>query len=160
MMFVGLCGSLLHFWLRLGILEIPIQTLQPYFRRNVWKPSRRQRFLLRQWTGKGHWGSCHLSLLKKTLHLSVSRSAIIRPSLHATQSLKTSLSGKVGLLCFLLMTESSGLWVLTFCLLLDQRWKNKFWGKSVEIISSGLVNVTLPRWAPVSLNKSHKTKAN
>ncbi|XP_037545224.1 oxysterol-binding protein-related protein 6-like [Nematolebias whitei] len=27
----------------------------------------------------------------------------------------------------------------------DQRWKNKFWGKSVEIISSGLVNVTLPR---------------
>ncbi|TWW69377.1 Oxysterol-binding protein-related protein 6 [Takifugu flavidus] len=28
----------------------------------------------------------------------------------------------------------------------DQRWKNKFWGKSVEIISSGLVNVTLPRY--------------
>ncbi|XP_019714188.1 oxysterol-binding protein-related protein 7-like isoform X2 [Hippocampus comes] len=27
----------------------------------------------------------------------------------------------------------------------DQRWKNKFWGKSVEIISSGPVNVTLPR---------------
>uniref|UniRef100_A0A669E8Y8 Oxysterol-binding protein n=1 Tax=Oreochromis niloticus TaxID=8128 RepID=A0A669E8Y8_ORENI len=28
----------------------------------------------------------------------------------------------------------------------DQRWKYKFWGKSVEIISSGLVNVTLPRY--------------
>ncbi|XP_051905600.1 oxysterol-binding protein-related protein 7-like isoform X2 [Hippocampus zosterae] len=28
----------------------------------------------------------------------------------------------------------------------DQRWKNKFWGKSVEIISSGPVNVTLPRF--------------
>ncbi|XP_026181651.1 oxysterol-binding protein-related protein 6-like isoform X2 [Mastacembelus armatus] len=28
----------------------------------------------------------------------------------------------------------------------DQRWKNKFWGKSVEIISSGLVNVTLPNY--------------
>ncbi|XP_013874879.1 oxysterol-binding protein-related protein 7 isoform X2 [Austrofundulus limnaeus] len=28
----------------------------------------------------------------------------------------------------------------------DQRWKNKFWGKSVEIISTGLVNVTLPRY--------------
>ncbi|XP_077474987.1 oxysterol-binding protein-related protein 7-like isoform X2 [Stigmatopora argus] len=27
----------------------------------------------------------------------------------------------------------------------DQRWKNKFWGKSVEIISSGPVNVILPR---------------
>ncbi|KAL0992419.1 hypothetical protein UPYG_G00093070 [Umbra pygmaea] len=27
----------------------------------------------------------------------------------------------------------------------DQRWKNKFWGKSLEIISSGPVNVTLPR---------------
>uniref|UniRef100_A0A8C5GIR6 Oxysterol-binding protein n=1 Tax=Gouania willdenowi TaxID=441366 RepID=A0A8C5GIR6_GOUWI len=28
----------------------------------------------------------------------------------------------------------------------DQRWKNKFWGKSVEIISSGQVNVALPRY--------------
>ncbi|XP_028267959.1 oxysterol-binding protein-related protein 6-like isoform X2 [Parambassis ranga] len=28
----------------------------------------------------------------------------------------------------------------------DQRWKNKFWGKSVEIISSGMVNVTLPNY--------------
>ncbi|XP_008328773.1 oxysterol-binding protein-related protein 7-like [Cynoglossus semilaevis] len=28
----------------------------------------------------------------------------------------------------------------------DQRWKNKFWGKSVEIISSGLVNIKLPRY--------------
>ncbi|XP_053707756.1 oxysterol-binding protein-related protein 7-like isoform X1 [Synchiropus splendidus] len=28
----------------------------------------------------------------------------------------------------------------------DQRWKNKFWGKSVEIISSGPVNVSLPRY--------------
>uniref|UniRef100_A0A8P4FWS2 Oxysterol-binding protein n=1 Tax=Dicentrarchus labrax TaxID=13489 RepID=A0A8P4FWS2_DICLA len=28
----------------------------------------------------------------------------------------------------------------------DQRWKYKFWGKSVEIISSGMVNVTLPKY--------------
>ncbi|XP_058510253.1 oxysterol-binding protein-related protein 7-like [Solea solea] len=28
----------------------------------------------------------------------------------------------------------------------DQRWKNKFWGKSLEIISSGQVNVTLPKY--------------
>ncbi|CAN9505370.1 unnamed protein product [Ophioblennius macclurei] len=28
----------------------------------------------------------------------------------------------------------------------DQRWKNKFWGKSVEIISSGHVNVSLPKY--------------
>uniref|UniRef100_A0A3Q3H2C7 Oxysterol-binding protein n=1 Tax=Labrus bergylta TaxID=56723 RepID=A0A3Q3H2C7_9LABR len=28
----------------------------------------------------------------------------------------------------------------------DQRWKNKFWGKSVEIISSGPVNVGLPNY--------------
>ncbi|XP_029363672.1 oxysterol-binding protein-related protein 7-like isoform X2 [Echeneis naucrates] len=28
----------------------------------------------------------------------------------------------------------------------DQRWKYKFWGKSVEIISSGLVNVNLPNY--------------
>ncbi|XP_042360616.1 oxysterol-binding protein-related protein 7-like isoform X2 [Plectropomus leopardus] len=28
----------------------------------------------------------------------------------------------------------------------DQRWKNKFWGKSVEIISSGMVNVMLPKY--------------
>ncbi|KAM6905189.1 oxysterol-binding protein-related protein 7-like [Xenentodon cancila] len=28
----------------------------------------------------------------------------------------------------------------------DQRWKNKFWGKSVEIVSSGLVNVVLPNY--------------
>ncbi|KAJ3601372.1 hypothetical protein NHX12_032341 [Muraenolepis orangiensis] len=28
----------------------------------------------------------------------------------------------------------------------DQRWKYKFWGKSAEIISSGQVNVSLPRY--------------
>ncbi|KAK2820699.1 hypothetical protein Q5P01_023658 [Channa striata] len=28
----------------------------------------------------------------------------------------------------------------------DQRWKNKFWGKSVEILPTGMVNVTLPRF--------------
>ncbi|TNN52177.1 Oxysterol-binding protein-related protein 6 [Liparis tanakae] len=27
----------------------------------------------------------------------------------------------------------------------DQRWKNKFWGKSMEMLSSGLVNVALPK---------------
>ncbi|XP_048846491.1 oxysterol-binding protein-related protein 7-like isoform X2 [Brienomyrus brachyistius] len=28
----------------------------------------------------------------------------------------------------------------------DQRWKNKFWGKSLEIIPTGMVNVVLPRF--------------
>ncbi|KAJ8254475.1 hypothetical protein COCON_G00210870 [Conger conger] len=28
----------------------------------------------------------------------------------------------------------------------DQRWKNKFWGKSLEVISTGMVNATLPRY--------------
>ncbi|XP_041671933.1 oxysterol-binding protein-related protein 7 [Cheilinus undulatus] len=28
----------------------------------------------------------------------------------------------------------------------DQRWKNKFWGKSLEILPTGMVNVTLPRF--------------
>lgn len=27
----------------------------------------------------------------------------------------------------------------------DQRWKNKFWGKSLEIMPTGMVNVTLPK---------------
>uniref|UniRef100_A0A8C9QSR0 Oxysterol-binding protein n=1 Tax=Scleropages formosus TaxID=113540 RepID=A0A8C9QSR0_SCLFO len=28
----------------------------------------------------------------------------------------------------------------------DQRWKNKFWGKSLEIMPTGMLNVTLPRF--------------
>ncbi|KAM8888077.1 oxysterol-binding protein-related protein 7 [Synchiropus picturatus] len=28
----------------------------------------------------------------------------------------------------------------------DQRWKNKFWGKSLEIVPTGMVNVTLTRY--------------
>ncbi|XP_061565032.1 oxysterol-binding protein-related protein 7 isoform X2 [Cololabis saira] len=28
----------------------------------------------------------------------------------------------------------------------DQRWKNKFWGKSLEIVPAGMVNVTLQRY--------------
>ncbi|KAK7919390.1 hypothetical protein WMY93_010674 [Mugilogobius chulae] len=28
----------------------------------------------------------------------------------------------------------------------DQRWKNKFWGKSLEIVPTGMVNVTLPKY--------------
>ncbi|XP_061562443.1 oxysterol-binding protein-related protein 7 [Phycodurus eques] len=28
----------------------------------------------------------------------------------------------------------------------DQRWKNKFWGKSLEIVPTGTVNVTIPRY--------------
>ncbi|XP_024140149.1 oxysterol-binding protein-related protein 7 [Oryzias melastigma] len=28
----------------------------------------------------------------------------------------------------------------------DQRWKNKFWGKSLEILPTGKVNVTLPKY--------------
>uniref|UniRef100_A0A8C8JZ68 Oxysterol-binding protein n=1 Tax=Oncorhynchus tshawytscha TaxID=74940 RepID=A0A8C8JZ68_ONCTS len=33
-----------------------------------------------------------------------------------------------------------------FSLWQDQRWKNKFWGKSLEIMPTGIVNVTLPRF--------------
>ncbi|XP_062383140.1 oxysterol-binding protein-related protein 7 isoform X1 [Sardina pilchardus] len=33
----------------------------------------------------------------------------------------------------------------TFAFWQDQRWKNKFWGKSVEIMPAGMVNVTLPK---------------
>ncbi|XP_070707814.1 oxysterol-binding protein-related protein 7 [Pempheris klunzingeri] len=33
-----------------------------------------------------------------------------------------------------------------FCFWQDQRWKNKFWGKSLEILPTGMVNVTLPRY--------------
>uniref|UniRef100_A0A8C6TWH2 Oxysterol-binding protein n=1 Tax=Neogobius melanostomus TaxID=47308 RepID=A0A8C6TWH2_9GOBI len=33
-----------------------------------------------------------------------------------------------------------------FCFWQDQRWKNKFWGKSLEIIPTGMVNVTLPKY--------------
>lgn len=33
-----------------------------------------------------------------------------------------------------------------FCFWQDQRWKNKFWGKSLEIMPTGMVNVTLPRY--------------
>ncbi|KAI4903656.1 hypothetical protein NFI96_033591 [Prochilodus magdalenae] len=33
-----------------------------------------------------------------------------------------------------------------FCFWQDQRWKNKFWGKSLEIMPAGMVNVTLPRY--------------
>ncbi|XP_057211146.1 oxysterol-binding protein-related protein 6-like isoform X1 [Triplophysa rosa] len=37
----------------------------------------------------------------------------------------------------------------------DQRWKYKFWGKSVEIVSSGMVNVTLPKYGDhYELNKA------
>ncbi|XP_077407289.1 oxysterol-binding protein-related protein 7 isoform X2 [Vanacampus margaritifer] len=28
----------------------------------------------------------------------------------------------------------------------DQRWKNKFWGKSLEIVPTGMVNVTIPSY--------------
>lgn len=30
---------------------------------------------------------------------------------------------------------------------LDVRWKNKFWGKSMEILPIGTVNVMLPRYS-------------
>ncbi|XP_053367239.1 oxysterol-binding protein-related protein 7 isoform X1 [Clarias gariepinus] len=33
-----------------------------------------------------------------------------------------------------------------FCFWQDQRWKNKFWGKSLEIMPAGMVNVTLSRY--------------
>ncbi|XP_075313323.1 oxysterol-binding protein-related protein 7 [Odontesthes bonariensis] len=33
-----------------------------------------------------------------------------------------------------------------FCFWQDQRWKNRFWGKSLEILPTGMVNVTLPRY--------------
>lgn len=33
-----------------------------------------------------------------------------------------------------------------FCFWQDQRWKNKFWGKSLEIMPTGMVNVTIPKY--------------
>ncbi|XP_076855325.1 oxysterol-binding protein-related protein 7 isoform X2 [Brachyhypopomus gauderio] len=33
-----------------------------------------------------------------------------------------------------------------FCFWQDQRWRNRFWGKSLEIRPTGMVNVTLPRY--------------
>ncbi|XP_072229711.1 oxysterol-binding protein-related protein 7 [Leuresthes tenuis] len=33
-----------------------------------------------------------------------------------------------------------------YCFWQDQRWKNRFWGKSLEIVPTGMVNVTLPRY--------------
>ncbi|XP_072523289.1 oxysterol-binding protein-related protein 7 [Salminus brasiliensis] len=33
-----------------------------------------------------------------------------------------------------------------FCFWQDQRWKNKFWGKSLEIMPAGMVNVTLSKY--------------
>ncbi|XP_036427633.1 oxysterol-binding protein-related protein 7 [Colossoma macropomum] len=33
-----------------------------------------------------------------------------------------------------------------FCFWQDQRWKNKFWGKSLEIMPAGMINVTLSRY--------------
>uniref|UniRef100_A0A4W4ENQ5 Oxysterol-binding protein n=1 Tax=Electrophorus electricus TaxID=8005 RepID=A0A4W4ENQ5_ELEEL len=33
-----------------------------------------------------------------------------------------------------------------FCFWQDQRWRNRFWGKSLEIIPTGMVNVTLPKY--------------
>ncbi|KAL7869218.1 hypothetical protein AOLI_G00132060 [Acnodon oligacanthus] len=33
-----------------------------------------------------------------------------------------------------------------FCFWQDQRWKNKFWGKSLEIMPAGMINVTLSKY--------------
>lgn len=42
-LFLGLCSSILHLWLCLGILEESLQTLQPCLGWNVWELQRRQR---------------------------------------------------------------------------------------------------------------------
>lgn len=42
-LFLGLCSSILHLWLCLGILEESLQTLQPCPGWNVWELQRRQR---------------------------------------------------------------------------------------------------------------------
>ncbi len=85
--------------------------------------------------------------------MSVYRWAIIRPSPLVTVSHRTSPSGKVRLipllyltLVYFLLSHSS---VCVCICVSDVRWKNKFWGKSMEILPIGTVNVMLPRYSPV-----------
>lgn len=74
------------------------------------------------------------------------RFATIHPSLPVTQSLITSPSGKVGLFFYILHDQGHFFSLISFILYhIDQRWKNKFWGKSLEILPTGMVNVILKR---------------
>lgn len=49
------------------------------------------------------------------------------------------------------LEQSGSLWPYVCCSLSrhppppDMKWKNKFWGKSLEIVPVGTVNVSLPR---------------
>lgn len=38
----------------------------------------------------------------------------------------------------------------------DMKWKNKFWGKSLEIVPVGTVNVSLPRWVFLAPGPAHR----
>lgn len=119
------------------------------------------------------WQKDVILLWVSTLLSLFTRSATIRRSPPATPTRRTSLFGKVRLLirqllaplcvrggdrnhhhffflpldmqCVLLYKS----YLLPFDARLhpstDQRWKNKFWGKSLEILPTGMVNVTLPR---------------
>lgn len=103
--FPGVRSSVLYLRVRLGILEVSLQTLQPCPGRNLRKPQRGQRLPLRQWAGNQNGKNKPQS--EPTLESRsrtccsdalcfVFRLAITLPSLPVTQSQKTSLSGKVG----------------------------------------------------------------
>lgn len=77
--------------------------------------------------------------------VAIFRLATIPPSRPATPSQRTSLSGKVSGDRRAPNSSWSGTENNCGSFFPDQRWKNKFWGKSVEIISGGHVNVTLPK---------------
>lgn len=104
-LFPGVRSSVLHLRVRLGVVEVSLQTLQPRPGRNLRKPQRGQRLPLHQWAGNQNSNNKKKS--EPTLESRsrtgcsdalcvVFRLAITLPSLPVTQSQKTSLSGKVG----------------------------------------------------------------
>ena len=83
-----------------------------------------------------------------------SRSPITPPSQRAMQNLRTSSSGKVKVGAGSEGQMGRGwntLWSYLCCRspspnpTPDMKWKTKFWGKSLEIVPVGTVNVSLPR---------------
>lgn len=93
-------------------------------------------------------------MLKKWLLCCSTRSATTRPSPPATLTQPTTPFGKVRLLSpQTSVLHIKHLFKRVVIIIIttrlssssDQRWKNKFWGKSLEILPTGMVNVTLPR---------------
>lgn len=100
-LFPGIRGGVLHLWVRLGVLEVSLQALQPSSRRNLRKPQRRQRLPLRQRAGnrRRHQqepaSESQFRTRCNAVLCIILRLAITLRSLPVTQNQKTSLSGKV-----------------------------------------------------------------